>query len=273
MAAADSHELIHYLPCLDAGIDPMMACTSRSYPRHTHDQYGVGVVDSGCHSSWSGRGQVEAGPGSMIAVNPGEVHDGRAIAHRSRAWRMLYLEPATLTAMSADIHDGAAGPLVFTAPVFIDSPLRKLFDTAFSYATSMNAADAMARETALLRMTARLSVQTTTKHRSTTAAPCIDRARQRIDDDPALAVSLQELADEAGISRYQLLRGFAREFGLTPHAYILQRRLEFARRLLKQGASLVDAAIRAGFYDQSHFTRCFTRQFGATPRRYVLKSR
>ncbi len=39
------------------------------------------------------------------------------------------------------------------------------------------------------------------------------------------SVTLAELAREAGVSRYQLLRGFARSYGLTPHAYMVQRRL------------------------------------------------
>jgi hypothetical protein len=60
-----------------AGIDAMTASTAHAFPRHTHDQYGIGVIDAGGHSSWSGRGQVEAGAGSLICVNPGEVHDGR----------------------------------------------------------------------------------------------------------------------------------------------------------------------------------------------------
>ena len=49
-----------------SGIEPMTACTGRSFPRHTHDQYGIGIIDSGGHASWSGRGQVEAGPRRVV---------------------------------------------------------------------------------------------------------------------------------------------------------------------------------------------------------------
>lgn len=97
------HILFHDFPV--AGVDPMTASTTRSFPRHTHDQYGIGVIDSGAHVSWSDRGQVEAGPGNLICVNPGEVHDGRAIGQRSRSWRLLYLEPALVEEVCADILD------------------------------------------------------------------------------------------------------------------------------------------------------------------------
>ena len=44
------------------GVDPMTASPASAFPRHTHDEYGIGVIDAGGHASRSGRGQVEAGP-------------------------------------------------------------------------------------------------------------------------------------------------------------------------------------------------------------------
>jgi AraC-like DNA-binding protein len=81
-------------------------------------------------------------------------------------------------------------------------------------------------------------------------------------------VSLAELAALSGVSRFQLLRGFPREVGITPHAYLMQRRVLLPERLLRAGQALAGAAIRAGFSDQSHMTRAFVRQVGVTPRRY-----
>jgi AraC-like DNA-binding protein len=64
------------------------------------------------------------------------------------------------------------------------------------------------------------------------------------------------------------LRGFVREIGITPHAYLVQRRVRLARQLLANGQTPVQAAIQAGFADQSHMTRAFVRQLGVTPSRY-----
>jgi AraC-like DNA-binding protein len=104
--------------------------------------------------------------------------------------------------------------------------------------------------------------------RATDAAPGLVRARQRLHDAIELPVSLAELAALAGVSRFQLLRGFARAFGVTPHAYLVQLRVQRVRRLLADGAVPADAALQAGFADQSHMTRAFVRQFGVTPARY-----
>ncbi len=255
------------------GIDPMTASTARSFPRHVHDQYGIGVVDSGAHASWSDRGQVEAGPGDLICVNPGEVHDGRALHGRSRSWRLLYLDPNLMAEASADILEGGHGFFTFSAPVFADDQVRRLFDAAFAYSDVAAArTGTMACETALVMLLARLHRHSTAAPRNRNApAPCIRRACRRIDDDPAAKLTLVELANEAGLSRYQLIRVFARELGLTPHAYILQRRIALARRLIRAGYDLAEVALAAGFCDQSHLTRCFVKQVGVSPRRYVSR--
>lgn len=267
-------ERITYLRvCLD-GIDAMSATTSRAYPRHTHDQYGIGVIDSGGHASLSGRGQVEAGTGSLIFVNPGEVHDGRSIGGRPRSWRMLYFEPAALVALRDDVLEGSTEAPSFAAPVFTDERLRHAFDTAFVSAMRLDqSGHEMIAETAVLRLGAQLAANLSSGNRRIShSTVSIRRVRDRIDADPAAPLTLTGLAAEARTSRYQLLRAFARELGLTPHAYIVQQRLALARRLIRAGSALADAASIAGFSDQSHLTRMFARQFGVTPARYRLRA-
>nr|WP_283094320.1 helix-turn-helix transcriptional regulator [Pantoea sp. JGM49] len=79
---------------------------------------------------------------------------------------------------------------------------------------------------------------------------------------------MSELATLCGLSRFQLLRSFAREVGMTPHAYLMQLRVRNARQWLAKGNSVADAAVMSGFADQSHLTRAFSRQMGITPARY-----
>ncbi|MDB4906239.1 MAG: bacterial regulatory helix-turn-helix, AraC family protein [Gemmatimonadetes bacterium] len=266
-------ESIQYLAFPRPGIDAMRAHTARSYPRHSHDQYGIGVIDHGGHSSWSGRGQVEAGPGQMICCNPGEVTDGRAGGGAPRTWRMLYLEPEPMRELCADVTESAGAEFTFQAPVFSCHRSRELFDRAFAHAhRATDTPHAMLGETAMLELMAQLQLHSTSRRdRASANVASIRRAKQRIDADPALPVTLAELASEEGLSRYQLLRAFARELGVTPHAYILQRRIELARQLLCARCGIAEAAVRAGFHDQPHLTRCFVRQFGVTPGRYLSR--
>lgn len=80
---------------------------------------------------------------------------------------------------------------------------------------------------------------------------------------------LDDLAAIGGVSQFQLLRGFSRMTGLTPHAYLVQRRLQKARKLIANGVPLADAAHAAGFADQSHMTRLFVRTYGMSPGVYA----
>ena len=268
MADAPFPERVCYGRLPLAGVESMSATTARSFPRHTHDEYGIGIIDLGGHASWSGRGRVEAGPGGFISVNPGEVHDGHALGRRPRSWRILYFEPAALDALQADVTGGEVR-FEFSQPVFDDRALRASFEWAFAHARQTDP-DAMACESAVLELVAGLRAHSSRPRRSDPPAnDDLRRARARLDEDPANAVTLAELARECSLSRFQLLRAFTRAFGLPPHAYLMQRRLAFARRLLRTRMAPAEVAAAAGFSDQSHLTRCFARQFGVTPGRYA----
>jgi AraC-like DNA-binding protein len=148
--------------------------------------------------------------------------------------------------------------------------LRPIFDAAFSHCLSREEHDTVACETDVLSLVAGLLQHSSARStRDDSLTGCIRRTRQMIDDDPARPLTLASLASEAGLSKYRLLRSFSRELGLTPHAYILQRRIACAQRLIRGGRGLAEAALVAGFYDQSHLTRCFVRQLGVTPRGYA----
>lgn len=249
----------------------MMASSSRSFPRHTHDQYGIGVVDAGGHASAGDAGKVEAGPGSLIFVNPGEVHDGWAIDGAPRTWRMLYFDPVLLLDVLADIRDESPRAFSFAAPVAMDQRLRSLFDAAFRQARSSTETSAtLASETALFQLAAYVREATPpVAGRLSLESVFIRRARERIHADLSASVSLAQLAYDAGLSRFQLLRRFTRELGLPPHAYLLQQRIAMARRMILRGVPLADVAVATGFVDQSHLTRHFSRQMGVSPGRYA----
>lgn len=255
-----------------AGVQAVVAVSRHAFPRHTHDQFGIGVIHRGAQRSASGRGPVEAGPGDVITVNPGEVHDGAAIGDSGRAWRMLYFDPPAIEAAILDLTEGRTGAFEFSDPVLPDPATARCFGRLFRAlvphgATGPETSDASALRaeellSALLaRMTRRRNVAASGQ--ATPAALAIVRAL--IDDDPAAPVTLADLACASGLSRFQVLRGFVKTTGLTPHAYLVQRRVDAARRMIAQGMPLAETAVASGFADQSHMTRAFVRRYGITP--------
>jgi AraC-like DNA-binding protein len=268
---------VHMPRCAIAGVEATVAETAHVFPRHSHDRFGVGVIVSGGHRSASGRGLVEARANDAIMVNPGEVHDGSPLDERGRAWRMLYFEPSMLIRVGAELTGAAAREIELTQPVAHDPLLKRLFERLFAVSVqAQSLPDELVTEEALLELLGHLvrAHATSPAHSlATDSLGPIARAKARIDDDPAATLTLADLAADSGLSRFQLLRGFAHQMGLPPHAYRMQRRVALARQLIARGATLADAAATAGFADQSHMTRAFVRLLGVTPASYAAAMR
>ena len=84
-----------------------------------------------------------------------------------------------------------------------------------------------------------------------------------LDED----LRVTQLADLVKLSPHYFTGLFKASFGMTPHRYVLQRRLEAARRMLKTDLSIADIAYSLGFSSQAHFTHAFRRYTGSTPSR------
>jgi AraC family transcriptional regulator len=81
--------------------------------------------------------------------------------------------------------------------------------------------------------------------------------------------SVTDLASTVGYSPSHFFRMFRRSFGVTPHAYVMRRRLAVAQYLLtRTDLCLADVALKAGFSDQSHLSRTFRRFAGIPPRAF-----
>jgi AraC-like DNA-binding protein len=106
-----------------------------------------------------------------------------------------------------------------------------------------------------------------------TMHPCIPWAVAYIDEHLHERLSLDELADKAGLSLWRFCAVFRRHTGLSPRRYIWQRRLQKVQTLLASGESPATAALLAGYYDQSHLCRHFKNTCGMTPGQYIGRRR
>jgi len=231
--------------------------SERHYARHWHTTYGFGLIARGAHRSASPVGAVDAFAGDIVCMNPGDVHDGRPLGGPSRRWFTVYIEQ--------EVFAGLAGrkDVAFTQPAFGDARLR---NAVMRLLRTMEGGDALAFEQALAAACGlMLRDHSTLAVRDDPDDGGVQRVRERLADAPADAHSLDDLAALAGIGKFQLLRRFRKRFGVTPHDWLLQRRAEWARALIRDGLALPEAATACGFADQSHMTRVFMQRFGFTP--------
>ncbi|MBV17949.1 MAG: AraC family transcriptional regulator [Thalassospira sp.] len=260
------------------GVEAVMAETRHSFAKHTHETFGIGYMYAGAQKSASGRGMVEAGAGNIITVNPREVHDGHPIGDGPRGWNMLYFTPDIIADAVRDMTDGKSDQYSFIQPVMNRPDVRHSFTALFDAITNGTADAARLRRQEMLLILLHHAVMTPgqsdapglhTASRTAVASNRIRNAKALLDDAPTTSHSLDDLATAAGLSKFQTLRDFTRATGLTPHAYLIQRRIDLARDMIKRGETLADIAHGAGFADQSHLNRHFIRAFGITPGRYA----
>jgi AraC-like DNA-binding protein len=246
------------------GVHAVQLHSARAFDKHWHDSFGVGLMDEGGQVSASGRGPVQALAGDIITTNPGEVHDGVPLQQRARRWRMLYLTPSAL----ADLVDfPQVTSLELTRPVLHDATLRHALATLLTAWDAHTVTEDPALLEEQLAQACALLVQ---RHGNqgmgyNSNAPSLEAVKACLLDQTDAPPTLADLARVAGLSRFQLVRQFAKAHGLPPFAWLRQHQLHRAQALIAKGSSLSAAALDSGFADQSHLTRSFVRHFGFTP--------
>ena len=101
---------------------------------------------------------------------------------------------------------------------------------------------------------------------------CLARERLQQLDEPA--PTIEELAGEVRISPSHFIRQFEAMFGVTPHQYRIQARLDRAKRLLATGdRSVTDVCMEIGFSSLGSFSTLFARRFGESPSEFRRRVR
>lgn len=242
-----------------------------SIERHVHEEYQVGIALD-LAGVYDYRRRTEPVPlRQLVIVHPGEPHAVRDTAPRPAAARymMAYIDPVWLTEPFGIDGGGASAELPFFDDAIADRRLVAWFLRIFRAA-----ADPLELECRLVGFAGRLRTMARGARPALAPDPGapVQRVREMLHDDPFADTSLDKLARAAGLSPWHLLRAFEDRFGLPPHRYRRMLRIEAARERMAAGEPLARVALRAGFYDQSHFGRHFRRIIGTTPSRYRISS-
>ncbi|MCP2337991.1 AraC family transcriptional regulator [Actinomadura rupiterrae] len=240
--------------------------TRHEFAPHTHDEFVVSVPTRGLQRCRYRGAEHAAGPGSVLVLEPGVPHTGRPAdptVVAGYSYRVMYA-PVELF--------GSRLPR-FTDAVLDDARLAELL--AFLYAALSAGCETLEAETRL-EMALRLLIR---RHAtqpdgqehvpsSRAAARTTEAVIERLSGQLCSPPSLTALAEELGLSRYQLIRAFRSGTGMAPSEWLAQYRVKRARELLACGNRLDEVAAAVGFTDQPHMTRWFRRIVGITPGTY-----
>lgn len=93
-------------------------------------------------------------------------------------------------------------------------------------------------------------------------------AKTYIDNHFREKISIEAIAQSVCLSEYHFIRLFKNTFAITPHQYIIQKRLAFSKMMLQQQCAIQDIALLAGFADAASFSKTFKANFGYTPKQF-----
>lgn len=234
---------------------------THAYPAHVHDVWTLFVVDHGAVRYDLDRHEQAALPTMVSVLPPGVVHDGRPATPGGYRKRVIYLEADVL---GEDLVGAAVD-----RPWLADASLRH--DVSRLHDALACADDALDAETRLGFVAERIRAALGGAGDEPRSGPdhlVAGRLRDYLDAHRFEAVTLADAAREVGRGQTHAAHSFVDAFGITPHAYLVGRRLEAARERILAGQPLADVAAEVGFYDQAHLTRRFRRFLGTTPGRF-----
>ncbi len=237
---------------------------AQPFPSHFHEHYVIGFVEKGTRELFCRDREYIIEEGSILLFNPGDSHacvqsGGGTFDYRgfniSREVMLDLAEEVTgkreLTGFSSNVvRDGEAGVC-----------LRSLHEMV------MGGVGGFKKEEALL-----LLISLLIRRYGQPFERCVPECREEIEkacrymeQHFAERIYLDQICRHAGLSKSTLLRAFTKSKGVTPYRYLETIRISEAKKLLSEGIPPVEAAVRTGFSDQSHFTNYFNQFIGLAP--------
>lgn len=240
------------------------------YDTHSHDEFSFGIIDQGCAEYRNRRQSHRIGKGDIVTINPADPHSCNPEAG-TWSYSMLFIDAFEMGAIQRDMLKQVRGLKgedyqPFHADFERDRTLRSSYLRLFQSLQSES--DVLQVESHLYDF-----IQTSLRLGSVQNVPeqpsgSLRRVQEKLLDEINGPHQLEQLAQEAEMSRYQLLRAFKHHFGLPPHSYLLDEKIKRAKVMLKSGQEISQVAYELGFSDQAHFQRQFKKRLAVTPKYY-----
>jgi len=238
------------------------------YPRHWHEEiYLCATLDGASYLDCQGT-SLQARPGTLAMIAPGDIHANRKI---TCSFRCLLMGFEALQSAVEQFAERRIRGLSFRSSLIQD---QRTLDSFLRVHCSMEEDEPdLGRDDIAFSFLHELAVRHGTVSiplpRNGNEDFAVRRTKRFLDEHYAERVSLHELARLMRLSAYHLNRTFRRKIGMPPHEYQVQVRILKAKSFLRLGRSISETASLVGFVDQSHFTRHFKRFVGVTPGKFL----
>lgn len=239
------------------------------YAPHFHETFSIGAITNGACHYLHGKSTHKIGAGTVVVMNPGEVHACNPMTDAAWSYVMFFVDTAWLGELQHET--GATANASFQPIAITHSADASAFQTLIELHTSLTdpQGDVLQKQCDVINLFQALPqiLGLAPEGRSAPDAR-IKRVAELLDHHSRLPITLEDLCQAASLSASHLIRSFQQCYFMTPHAYLINRRIQYARRQLRVGLPIADVAQECGFADQAHLQRVFKKHLAATPGQY-----
>lgn len=237
-----------------------LAC--RAFAPHFHHAWVLGCVLSGQRRLIVQGRNYQAAAGDVVILRPGHVHACTPEGDAPFVWRGFHFRTDSLAAALLNLATAAQAS---TYPILSEM---RLFDELLHLHALMGSPATPAQK--LIRLRSALAclaerLRPAENMPSGNRQLALETLRIHLETHAPERISLEDMTVIACMDKFRLLRSFARMTGTTPYRYLESARVNRAQELLEQGVPTAEAALDAGFADQSHLVRAFRSRLGVTP--------
>lgn len=230
-----------------------------SYKKHAHEEYAIGVTLRGIQQyHLDGALQLSHKNGVMF-FNPEQMHDGAAHDKSGLDYRMLYIEPELLLEAT-----GQKELILFSEPIVYD---QQLANCVLHLSQVIDAGNSALSHECFLTLSDMLSARDFAT--SPRDQQLLKKIKELLHTNLDGVLSLEWIAEEVAMSKFQLIRYFKEHVGITPYQYFLNCKIAYAKQLLEQTRDVYTAVVGCGFSDLTHLNRHFKHVYGTTAFDYV----
>lgn len=238
-----------------------------AFPRHFHEHYSIQIIHEGINIGFTERNEYRVEKHGLLIINPGDIHGGTTPKENALHYTTFRIDPSVIDAIMRQNQVLKSGTVFFdTSPIYS----RRLCLLVLNTLESIQRQDHDTTEENFTALIMQLLNEYSNQNEGMDGSekhPAILRAQAYIHENYDQSFTLHDLAKEAFISPYHLIRQFKKIRGVTPFQYLRNLRVEKAKKLMRQ-YSISEAASSVGFCDHSHFLKSFKQIEGLAPSTY-----
>lgn len=238
------------------------------FDKHVHEDYTIGLIYEGEMDGFVDGNKTPLNKSTIITINPDETHACQTRNKNGYKHYSIYLKPSFVKKLEEQSFNKQE--LFFSSGIFENEQLASKLINILNQ-NEHNLSTKIDFECEIINTISTLFTRNSKVKEQTNFLAhdkMISRAKEFMNDNLHLDISLNDVSNELDISKYHFLRLFKQKTYLSPHSYLILKRVEKAKEILQKGESLINTAYMCGFNDQSHLNRRFKSLVGITPGNY-----